>query len=515
MANWSVQPLSNTLSASRAQVASRAVMLIVSFAFCTILLSAFTGSHIVYALLVIPLVVVMAWTNPVAMIGLLPIWMVLMGFLRRITPGGGNSTFSGDPVIMVGPVAILVLFAVSATSDRDNEQFSPLAKIVLLLNVMTLIQAFNPGQHSLMTGMGGLLFILIPSLSFWVGRRFSNEQIIERLMWVIAFSSLGVAIYGLFQQFVGFPSWDSAWVGTDGYTALNVGNGVVRAFGTSSSAQEYALFLAVGVITWVALGVRGSRVPLIVRWPAIVTVAVALYYESQRTSVFLCVLALGIMFAAHRRWRPLLVGMAGVGSIVLLVVFAGFFGNSPSGNGVNDVSTAQQLSNHQLSGLTDPNGSNSSLSGHIKIQRKGIVSGFAHPLGYGTGSVTISATRYSRSANLHGTEYDPGNMAVAFGVLGIGLYLFLLRHVFRTSYRLAIARNDSIGLFVMGISAVTIFQWINGDLYSVCWLFWFALGCGDQMALAPATKDVAVQPMVATSWEWRRPGEARRTISLS
>ncbi len=490
-------------------------MLMVSFAFCIILLSAFAGSHIVYALLVIPLVVVMAWTNPVAMIGLLPIWMVLMGFLRRITPGGGNSTFSGDPVIMVGPVAILVLFAVSATSEREIEKFSPLAKIVILLNVVTLFQALNPAQHSLMTGMGGLLFILIPALAFWVGRRYSNEQILERLMWMIAFSSFGVAVYGLFQQFVGFPSWDSAWVETDGYTALNVGNGVVRAFGTSSSAQEYALFLAVGVVTWVALGVRGSRVPLVVRWPATATVAVALYYESQRTSVFLCVLALGVMFAAWRRWRPLLVGLAGVGSIVLLVVFAGFFGGSPSGNAVDGVSTAQQLSNHQLSGLTDPTGSNSSLSGHIKLQRRGIISGFTHPFGYGTGSVTISATRYSRTANLHGTEYDPGNMGVAFGILGIGLYLLLLRNVFRTSYRLALARNDSLGLFVMGISAVTIFQWMNGDLYSVCWLFWFVLGCGDQMAQAPSTRDAEDEPIAVAAWEWRRPGEARRTISLS
>ena len=490
-------------------------MLMVSVAFCIILLSAFAGSHIVYALLAIPLVVVMAWTNPVGMIGLLPIWMVLMGFLRRITPGGGNSTFSGDPVIMVGPVAILVLFAVSATSDAEGEKFSPLAKIVFLLNVVSLFQALNPAQHSLMTGMGGLLFILIPALAFWVGRRYSNEQILERLMWMIAFSSLGVAIYGLFQQFVGFPSWDSAWVGTDGYTALNVGNGVVRAFGTSSSAQEYALFLAVGIITWVALGVRGSRVSLVVRWPATVTVAVALYYESQRTSVFLCVLALGVMFAAWRRWRPLLVGLAGAGSIVLLVVFAGFFGGSPGGNAVDGVSTAQQLSNHQLSGLTDPNGSNSSLSGHIKLQRKGIISGFTHPLGYGTGSVTISATRYSRTANLHGTEYDPGNMGVAFGALGIALYLLLLRNVFRTSYRLALARKDSLGLFVMGISAVTIFQWMNGDLYSVCWLFWFTLGCGDQLAQVPTTRDPEVEPVAVTTWEWRRPGEARRTISLS
>ena len=58
------------------------------------------------------------------------------------------------------------------------------------------------------------------------------------------------ALYGLFQQFVKFPTWDLVWIDSKGYTALNLGSGIVRAFSFFSSAQEYAVFLSVGVVAW-------------------------------------------------------------------------------------------------------------------------------------------------------------------------------------------------------------------------------------------------------------------------
>ena len=51
------------------------------------------------------------------------------------------------------------------------------------------------------------------------------------------------AFYGLVQQLAGFPSWDLRWINSSGYMALNVG-GFDRSFGSFSSSQEYAVFLA-------------------------------------------------------------------------------------------------------------------------------------------------------------------------------------------------------------------------------------------------------------------------------
>jgi hypothetical protein len=61
----------------------------------------------------------------------------------------------------------------------------------------------------------------------------------------------------------------------------------------------------------------------------------------------------------------------------------------------------------------------------------------------------------------------------------------------------------------------TLFQWTNGDLYSVCWLIWLFLGHVDMRLLGaqenPPVVALAVQD--TGGFVWRRPGEARRPLA--
>ena len=84
---------------------------------------------------------------------------------------------------------------------------------------------------------------------------------------------------------------------------------------------------------------------------------------------------------------------------------------------------------------------------------------------------------------LLGTEFDPSNAAVAFGFVGLLLYLIVLWRGLGTVYRLAALRRDPLSIAVLGVAGVTLFQWLNGDLYSVAWLFWLTLGWADQQGL--------------------------------
>jgi hypothetical protein len=482
-------------------------------------LSLFSGTHLIFALIAIPVVIAMAWSNPVAAIGILPVWMVAMGLVRRITPGGGNSTFSGDPVLIIGPLALLVLWMLVASS-REGGRMSPLARWIMFFDIVAVLEAFNPSQGSLLTGVGGLLFLFIPTTAFWIGRRFADEELIIRVIWTVAILGLISAVYGLYQQFVGFPSWDASYVSSKAYTALQVGNGVTRAFGTFSSGQEYAVFLSVAVVAWLALLGRRTRWPILLHLAALGTIMVALWYESQRTSVFLTVLAIGVIGAARLRLRPINVMGAGVVAVILLIVLAGAIGgggggssalNGPGGAGAT-------LNQHQISGITNPTGKNSSLNGHIKTTRIGIKSAFLHPLGHGVGSVTLAASRFTKNNKSHGTEFDPGNMGVALGLPGFIIYLVILFFALQTAYRLAVRRRDAVGLFVIGILAATLFQWFNGDLYSVCWLIWLSLGFADRLlqSAAPVQGALDDTPVAspAQGFTWRRPGEPRRGSGL-
>lgn len=473
----------------------------------------FTGSHIVFALIAIPVVVALAWSNPQAMLAILPVWMVAMGLIRRITPGGGNVTFSGDPVLIIGPAALLVMWLAVSTS-REPGRLTPLARTVLIFNVIAFVGAFNPTQGTLLTGIGGLLFILVPTAAFWIGRRYADPEFVMRMIWTVAILGLIAAAYGLYQQYVGFPTWDANWIHTKGYTALSVGNGFFRAFSSFSSSQEYAVFLAVSAVAWVSLMGRKTRWPLLMHVAALATVLYALYLESQRTSVFLFVLALGVMIAARRRWRPVNVVLAGATSVVLVVAFAGALGGHGGGGSLaGQQSATQTLLQHQNSGLACPTCSGSSLSGHIKQTRAGIHYGLIHPLGKGTGSVTQASARFTSKSASHGTEFDPGNMGIAFGVPGLIVYGLLLCFALATAYRLAVRRRDSIGLFVIGALCATLFQWTNGDLYAVCFLVWMALGFADRLVSMPVVAEpepVKVALPEQTFTGWRRPGQPRR-----
>ncbi len=495
---------------------SRSWLIVLVATFGSLLLSLVAGTHVIFAVITIPLVISLALSSPELLITIMPVWMVFLGFVRRFTPGGGNVTFSGDPVLLVGPVALIVLMLVTVNS-KGAPPLSKLARVVLAFNIIAILEVANPKQGGLMAGIGGLLFVFVPTLAFWIGRRFGTVDVLWRVAWNVAILSLVASLYGLYQQFVQFPSWDLTWIESKGYTALNLGSGIVRAFSTFSSAQEYAVFLSVGLITWSVLLTKSVRWPLPFHLAAMTVVALALFYESQRTSIFISALALGVVTAARLRMRPISVALFGTAAVVALVVFAGAIGGGGGSAALQGPdSTAAVLVNHQLSGITDPTGESSSLPGHIKATRIGMFSAFKNPFGHGSGSTNLAASRYSTTSKTSGTEFDPGNMGIAFGIFGLVIYFLMLWRMTAMGYRLAITRRDPLGLLVLGVIIATLLQWTNGNLYSVCWLLWFVVGAGDRL-LSSQEADVALtSPSVepAATFTWRKPGEPRRMASL-
>jgi hypothetical protein len=461
-----------------------------------------SGTHIGLVLIVLPIVVALTWQSPKTMLAVLPVWMVMLGLVRRLTPGGGNITFSGDPVLIIGPIIIVLLF-LTAIGRGAFEFRTRLSGVVGAFCLLALVEALNPSQR-LLTGLGGLLFILVPMLAFWIGRALVDEVLALQLIRTVAVLSFFAAIYGLFQQFHGLPSWDRAWITTKGYNALNLGSNVIRAFGSFSSAEEYAAFLSVGLIAWLALSGKKTRMIPPVHVAATATVAVALWYESERTAVFLVVLAIGVMVSARLHLRPYGVLAGGVGAVLILIFLGGHFGGGGGG------SAAGTLTAHQTLGIGHPFGATSSLPGHIRATRIGIEQGFKHPFGHGTGSVTIAANRYGHSRTV-GTEFDPGNMGIAFGVLGLVVYVAFTWYAIKTTYRAAVIRRDVVSIFGIGLLMATLFQWTNGDLYSVCWIIWLFIGYLD-VSMAKIDALAAAQPRatVAPVREWRHPGAPRR-----
>jgi hypothetical protein len=404
-------------------------------------------------------------------LGVLVTWMVALGLVRRLTSDISPKAAWGDPLLFIGASVWLVL-ALTAVHKGALRERSGLSTAVVALGLLLAVSALNPLQGGLTVGLSGALLVVVPMLAFLVGRALLDDEAFAALLWLVAALGLVVAVYGLVQTFSGFPSWDQAWIDNEGYTALNVG-GVIRAFASFSAASEYAGFLGLAIVAWVAHGRRLRRWPLLAS--ALAVLATALWYESSRGIIVLTVAAVGAMLAANARLPLGRAVIAGVIVIAALPTIVGWLApTQPSAD------PGGQLTAHQVQGLTDPFGEDSTLPGHIALVRGGIESALSDPLGHGVGSITISAGKYGGVVG--GAEGDPGRAPFAAGLPGLVAYLAIVVLGLTRAYRLAALRRDAVSLAALGIVVVTFLQWLNGGNYAVMFWSWLALGWVDAVS---------------------------------
>lgn len=395
------------------------------------------------------------------------IWLAALGLTRRLATGIVPTSQSGDSLLLVGPAIILMLAAVSPRIRRVT--WTPLTRGVLILTLALLASVANPAQGGLMVGLAGVLLVVVPIFGFWIGRSIVDDQVLSRLLHVLAVLSLLAASYGLFQTFQGFPSWDHRWIRENGYEALKVGT-FVRPFSSFSSVTEYATFLAIGVVAWVTASRVGNRG---VKIGALVFVSAALWIVAVRTITVLLIVSLGFFLAVKLRLRLTKATVLVAGLMLAVPVVVGQLAPQQAEN-----RAVSSFVVHQARGLADPFGDHSTLSGHFNQMVAGISSAVANPLGIGVGSVTIGANRFR--GRVAATEVDPGDAAVTAGIVGLGSYLFVAVVALSYGYRVATARRDRLSLAALAILIITALHWLTGGQYAVAPLAWVVMGWIDR-----------------------------------
>ena len=434
-----------------------------------------TRARLVIAGAVIAVLAGIGVRSPRALLYALVVWLAILGFVRRIASELGPAPQS-DPVLLVEGAAVGILLIV-ATARGAFAKLTALAKAVLALSLLVVLGAVNPLGGSVFAGFASLYLILIPMLAFWVGRSICDDRTLTTTLGLVAFLAVAAGTYGLVQTFRGFPAWDAAWIGSGGYEALDVG-GATRAFGPFSSASEYATFLGIGLIAWLAFGLRLVRLPVAVG--ALGLLATAIFFESSRGIIFTLVFAFALMLAARRR-LPIAVSTAlAVGALFAVPFVTRSVASSPS---VTAADPASALAAHQIQGLSSPFSSQSStLGGHFSLFADGLRSAIKNPVGLGIGTVTIAGSKYG--AQTAGTEVDPSNAAVALGIPGLVAYLAVVGIAFFNAYSLASRRRDALAIAALGVLVITLLQWLNGGQYAVAFLVWLVLGWVDRARLS-------------------------------
>jgi hypothetical protein len=447
-------------------------------------------TQIVILIAIAPALIAVAHRSPRTLVPVLALWLVAVGLVRRVLLGLGSRSLLGDPLLLVEP-ALLVLLTVVALQRGASRNRTLLTKAVVGLNLLALIEVVNPLQGGLTVGLGGLLFVLVPMLAFWVGRGLCDDATLKRLFTLLGLLAIPASVYGLLQTYVGFPSWDMRWIesvtGNGAYAALDVG-GVIRAFSSFSSASEYASFLGVGIAVWLAWGRRPGRVPVMLAVVALLGTALVL--EASRGVVVLAVLAIGVMCAAVARVRLASAALWGVAALVVL--YLGVSHLAPASQATTgSTGTTAALVQHEVGGLVQPlNSQSSTLGAHFSELTSGLKSALTDPIGHGTGTISWAASKFGGVSQ--GTEVDPSNAAVALGLPGLVAYLLVAVVGLASAYRLAAGRRDWLSVGALGLLMVTLLQWLNGAQYAVAWLPWLILGWVDASTLARRRQEVPV-----------------------
>lgn len=425
---------------------------------------------IAVALALVALAVLFCGLAPRTTILVLFGWLAAIGAMRRILLSAGV-TSKNDPLLLVAPVGVAVLVLVASKRGAFRSR-SSLTTTVLVFSGLCVIGAFNPAQGGLAAGFASLLFFLVPLLWFWVGRGLLDDQLFHRALLAIAVLAPLAAGYGLWQVYVGFPSWDAHWIrATPAYTSLYVGT-ALRPFASLSSTADYVGYLAIGLVVW-TLRLRERRRTLLV----LIVIALlgwGLAVGSVRGSIVGLVITVGVVFAVSHGYGIGRTAFFGFGSLWLLSIVVGSVNPSSLGSGGSSA-----LLSRQVVGLSDPfNRQTSTLPGHVDSMVGGLTQAFREPLGRGPAAVTLAGQKLGSGAS--STDLDPSNVAVALGFPGLVTYMLLVVLGLHFAFDYARERRDLPSLAALGILVITATQWLAGGNYAVAPLPWLVLGWLDR-----------------------------------
>lgn len=388
------------------------------------------------------------------------VYLAILGGLRRwLIPVIG--WVPQDPLILVQAAIVGIYFSFILFNRRLNWD-TRLSKCLGWLLIIMTLEIVNPLQGGISVGVAGILFMMVPVLWYYVGRRIGTPKVTLNIVYVsLALSILG-ALYGMYQIWFGYLPSELVWMRINGVSDK-------RVFSFFTLMAEYGVFLEIGVaILWAAF-LKGNRLALL---PMLFLLA-AIFFLAERSIVvgvlFACTILWAVQSRDRRVWLPRIflgVAIAGIGLVWSL----------QQAQNINFGSQTQSLVQHQTEGLLDPG--HSTATAHTSMIYNGILEGVKSPWGHGLGSTSIAASRLGTGSIT--TESDWGDAFVSLGLFGGLIYTFIIGIVLLTAVRQWMKTRSFVSLAVLGILLSGIRCWLYGDFYATAMLMWFLIGALDR-----------------------------------
>ncbi len=406
------------------------------------------------------------------------IFLPFMAFLRRAIYFVSPYT-KYDPIHLVVPALVLFIFVGILLFDKERlaQAFkgNSLAKYVILLLGLFVLQIFNPLQENLFVGLGGALYYVIPMMWFFFALCYANSQLIRKLMIAIVIIGMITGAYGLCQMTFGFLPFEKYWIETGGFASLRVGR-FIRAFSTFSSPEEYSRYLQIAGV--IAFGYFLKRKNL--GWLLIFAfIGISTIMTAARSSVFGLAFSVLVLLTI---WKVTNIRRVFIRLVLLAVAFVvvmSFVSLPISEFDYRSQSIFSTMAGHTARGFFNPVGERTFQGrlGRWTYLFTNIIP--RNPVGYGLGSTSTAAQKFGGSGI--GTESYLLSLFVNSGVVGGLLFLIIT----------FIALRKGIGLYLRGktdkvLSAATL-SIVTGltlnnlfgnsfTLYSIAPIGWLLMG---------------------------------------
>jgi hypothetical protein len=405
-----------------------------------------------------------------------------LGLARRVLLT--VSPVPADPLLLVIPSFTFVLFLALTITYRQRAHAllrqSLTARLLALLLAVFVLQIANPLQGSLVVGLGGVLYYVAPLCWFFIGGVLLRPAQINGVITIFLIASSLAALYGLMQTYAGLPGYDLQWAlnAANGYSALYVSAGSIRAFGPMSSASEYTVFIGTAFLACTTALIYRARIIYAVLAAILL---LALLLESSRGALIISAITLLVMVTLRQRSRRLAVLLL---AIILAAGAAAYALISPGtlDTGAGSGAMASLIA-HDVNGLAHPFDSTYS-TGSLHLQE--ILAGFAraieNPLGYGLGSTTQASAKFSGTALT--AEIDIVDVFTAGGVLAGALYLIVLVRTLRAACSLTFHAREPRDAVVTAILLGSVSGTLAGGHYAFMPFIWLFMAYIDQRVLA-------------------------------
>lgn len=303
-----------------------------------------------------------------------------------------------DP-ILVFPVIVTLGMTASVMIFYGSTVFHYLRRSALLkacaaLMVVFLAQVVNPLQGSILIGLAGGMFFIIPMLWLLMGL-LVDRKMLGRLLVMVLVIGILTSIYGLYQHFFGLSQIEIYELRSKHFLKAFEGLDNVRVMSTFSGLADFARYLTLSGFIAFAFFWHRKRALYMLAFLALQMWA--MLYTAVRTSFLVTLFSIVIMMTLTGRNTRRIVLRGVVATLVVIVLYGYSYQFDPRSVYRQEFSSNPFVV-HTMSGMTHPT-EEGSFQSRMKnwsyIVRSTL---FEHPWGRGLGTTTTAAIKFSGGA---------------------------------------------------------------------------------------------------------------------